>query len=192
MESRQESSVQAPVAVAAGAGTSSAGAVVPFRRPRSGVVLSIEVPEGHCPKCVAPRPADAQSCRACGLVFAHASPGLFAFPPELVSGWEELAPSWEDLAAHERFLAAASDRGQLAEAAKLYRIRLVQAPSDPMAARAREEALRLVAIPVAAAAQSRPRPSTEKPPMDLRRALTYSGVVLLLCWGAWILWSLLE
>lgn len=103
------------------------------------------VPEGRCPKCIAPRPEGAQVCRQCGLVFANFVPSEQQPSEELVAAWKELASRWDDLPAHDQALAGATVRGELAAMGRLYRIRLARQPMDPVAQRGRDEVLRLAA-----------------------------------------------
>ena len=101
------------------------------------------VPEGRCPKCVAPRQPDALACNQCGLVFDNFVAGEHRSSPELEVVWKELVARWDDLAAHDRALASAAARGELAVMGRLYRIRLARQPRDPIATRGRDEVLRL-------------------------------------------------
>jgi hypothetical protein len=103
------------------------------------------VPEDRCPKCVAPRPEGALSCHGCGLVFANFVAAESTPSDELQAAWKDLTSHWGDVAAHDRVLAAAAVRGDLAAAGRLYRIRLARQPRDPLAVRGRDEVLRLAA-----------------------------------------------
>lgn len=127
------------------------------------------VPEDRCPKCIAPRPAGALSCRQCGLVFANFVAAESAPSAELQAAWKELAGHWDEVASHDRVLAAAAMRGELAAAGRLYRIQLARQPRDPMAARGRDEVLRL-------AATTSPL-TPEPPPVDPEQAKKAIAVV---------------
>jgi hypothetical protein len=65
--------------------------------------------------------------------------------PELRAAWTELAGQWDDLAAHDRTVALAATRGELAAVGRLYRIHLARQPRDPIATRGRDEVLRRAA-----------------------------------------------
>jgi hypothetical protein len=101
-----------------------------------------EVPPGRCPKCVAPRPSSGSSCHQCGLVFANFVAAESEPSPELRAAWTGLIGRWDDMGAHDRTMAAAVARGELAAVGRLYRIRLARQPRDPIATRGRDEVLR--------------------------------------------------
>jgi len=104
------------------------------------------VPEDRCPKCVAPKPlGGGLSCHQCGLVFANFVAVESEPSGELKAAWKELAAHWDDAAFHDRVLAGAAVRGDLASAGRLYRIHLARRPRDPMASRGRDEVIRLAA-----------------------------------------------
>ena len=102
----------------------------------------LEVPPGHCPKCVAPRRGNSQACAQCGLVF-----DLFQAEEQqpsgwLVTSWKELVSSWERPEAHERFVQDALLHQELLAAGRLYRIRLARQPNDAMAMHGRDALVR--------------------------------------------------
>jgi hypothetical protein len=101
------------------------------------------VPDGHCPKCVAPRPAQASSCAQCGLAFANFNLEALEPSPALAEQFQHLLSNWEDIDKHDRLIQAALVQGELATVGRLYRIRLARAPQDAYAARGRDEVLRL-------------------------------------------------
>jgi len=101
------------------------------------------VPQDRCPKCVAPRPEGAAICRQCGLAFVNFVALEHQPPAELQESWKALAARWDDLGAHDRVMASATARGELAALGRLYRIRLARQPLDPIAQRGRDEVLRL-------------------------------------------------
>jgi hypothetical protein len=102
-----------------------------------------EVPEGHCPKCIAVRPASASSCAQCGLVFANFKREEVEPSASIAEQFQQLLSQWEDGGGHDRVLQTALIRGELASVGRLYRIRLAHVPQDPYAARGRDEVLRL-------------------------------------------------
>ncbi|MDC0712993.1 hypothetical protein POL68_31315 [Stigmatella sp. ncwal1] len=113
------------------------------------------VPPGFCPKCIAVRRAGAESCAACGLVYANFSPEEQRPSEDLQAAWLSVLGRWDDRDAHDRLLSLAVGRGELAMAGRLYRIRLAQAPEDLYAQRGRDEVVRLAsASPVAFAPTS--------------------------------------
>lgn len=132
------------------------------------------VPEGHCPKCVAPRREGALSCTQCGLVFANALDAEHHPSPEMLAAVRDLATRWEDPAAHERLVAAALARGELALAGRLYRIRLARQPQDAFAQRGRDEVLRLASTAGALAVPAKEEPGTA------RRVGTYAVALVIL------------
>jgi hypothetical protein len=106
-----------------------------------------DVPEGHCPKCVASRPPEALACPACGLVFSNWAPEEHTLPAPLADAWHRLQARWGEVGAHDAFLAQAQRVGQLAAAGRLYRIQLARRPGEAQARRALEEVVRLALLP---------------------------------------------
>lgn len=127
------------------------------------------VPAGFCPKCISPRPANAQACPQCGLSFDKVEEQDYRPPPNVAALWSELAPHWDDSQAHDHFLKAAFALGELAAAGRLYRLRLAQAPADLLAARGRDEVLRLATVGT---------PVFSKEPADVQRVLRWQHVAL--------------
>ncbi len=101
------------------------------------------VPEGFCPKCIAVRRDDAPACAACGLIFANFVPAEHRPSEPLRQAWLGVLSHWDDRDAHDNLLSLAMGRGELAQAGRLYRIRLAQAPDDLYAQRGRDEVVRL-------------------------------------------------
>lgn len=115
------------------------------------------VPPGFCPKCISVRKEGAESCAACGLVYANFDPREQRLSEELKSAWLSVLERWDDRDAHDRLVALALGRGELAAAGRLYRIRLAQAPDDLYAQRGRDEVVRVAAAsPVTFKAESAP------------------------------------
>jgi hypothetical protein len=108
---------------------------------------AFEVPDGHCPKCISKRAAEALACPMCGLVFAAAQDATFTPSDWLKGEWQELLRAWGDEERHERLRTDAMSKGELAEAGRLYRLRLAAQPQDPYALKGRDEVLRLVVLP---------------------------------------------
>ncbi len=72
-------------------------------------------------------------------------PEEFHGSPALHSTWLGVLELWESKGAHDKVLALASERGELAILGRFYRIRLAHFPEDAQAKRGREEVLRLAA-----------------------------------------------
>lgn len=97
------------------------------------------VPDGHCPKCIAARDPDAQSCRQCGLVYVNFRSEEVAPSTTLSQVFIAALERWEDPAAHDAVLDTAARGGELPAAGRLYRIRLAESPHDLVAQKARDE-----------------------------------------------------
>jgi len=119
--------------------------VTPIRPPTAENPFA--VPDGHCPKCIARRAPQALACPSCGLVFAQAGTDTFAPSDWLKNEWLLLLQEWADESRHEQLRGEAMNRGELAEAGRLYRLRLAEQPNDPLALRGRDEVLRLAVLP---------------------------------------------
>lgn len=117
------------------------------------------VPEGFCPKCIAQRRDEAPACVACGLIFANFVPAEHRPSEPLRQAWLGVLSRWDDRDAHDRLLSLAMGRGELAQAGRLYRIRLAQAPEDLYAQRGRDEVVRLGLASASAATLAR-KPSS--------------------------------
>jgi uncharacterized Zn finger protein (UPF0148 family) len=130
------------------------------------------VPAGFCPKCISVRKEGAESCAACGLMYAIFDPSEQRVSEPLRAAWLSVLERWDDRDAHDRLLSLAVGQGELAAAGRLYRIRLAQAPDDVYAQRGRDEVLRL-ATASQAAFKPTPTPSTSK-------AQVVGGVLLFL------------
>ena len=105
----------------------------------------VDPPADHCPKCVAPWPTrgNTKSCARCGLA-AHRRKSKPYHPKRgLARRWDALLSRWDDASEHNRFLAAAVEKGDLAAAGRLYAVYLAHRPSDAQAVRARDEVIRL-------------------------------------------------
>ncbi len=100
-------------------------------------------PPGYCPKCIGGRKEGAVVCPYCGLEYARFRAEEFRPSPVLHSTWQGVLELWESKGAHDKVLALASERGELATLGRLYRIRLARFPEDAQAKRGREEVLRL-------------------------------------------------
>jgi hypothetical protein len=116
------------------------------------VELAFEAPAGFCPKCIAPRSAEAKSCPSCGLDFSKALSGDVQPSAALRSAFSALSAQWADAAAHARLLHLARDLGELAAAGRLYRIRLAGAPQDGVARASLEATVKMASAPVSVAA----------------------------------------
>ncbi|WP_163994473.1 hypothetical protein [Pyxidicoccus caerfyrddinensis] len=127
--------------------------------PLTGETL-FEAPPGACPKCVAPRREDAESCAQCGLVYVNFTPDEHRPSEVLAEAWQSLAAEhWDDWEAHDRLMTLAMGRGELAMLGRLYRLRLARAPDDVMAQRGRDELVRRATLVVPATAEVSSGPS---------------------------------
>ncbi len=127
-------------------------------------------PSGYCPKCIGVRRDGAVVCPFCGLEYARFRGEDFEPSTALYSTWQGVWQLWESKSAHDKVLALASERGELALLGRLYRIRQAYYPDDAAAKRGREEVLRL------ASASSGLMPS-EKPDKRTKMKTAVMGVV---------------
>ena len=102
-------------------------------------------PAGFCPKCIGVRKEGAVVCPFCGLDYARFKADESRPGGAVASTWLGVLELWDSRGAHDKVLALASERGELAALGRLYRIRLARNPEDAMAKRGREEVLRLAA-----------------------------------------------
>ncbi len=100
-------------------------------------------PPGHCPKCIARRGEGARQCAFCGLDYELYQPEELEPSETLATAWRGVWESWERPETHDKVLALAAEKGELAALGRLYRIRLAHLPEDAMAHRGRDEVLRL-------------------------------------------------
>lgn len=113
-------------------------------------------PAGHCPKCIAPRDARAQSCPQCGLSFTQTDEASASDTPDwLKQAWRELLREWGAEPKHDALRAQAGVQGALMALGRLYRIRLAQMPTDPFGIRGRDELVRLASAPMGLTAVTR-------------------------------------
>ena len=106
-----------------------------------------EVPDGRCPKCVAPRQPKSPTCSQCGLAFAQFDPANVAVAPWLERAWVALLADWGNEAKHAEVRARAQAELDLASVGRLYRLRLAAHGEDPFALRGRDEVLRMALVP---------------------------------------------
>ena len=127
-------------------------------------------PPGFCPKCIGARKEGAVVCPFCGLEYARFRLDELRPSPVLTSTWLGVLEQWESKGAHDKVLAMASEKGELAALGRLYRIRQARWPEDAMAKRGREEVLRLAAAGSGL---------THSAPPDRRAKLKAVGLALL-------------
>jgi len=96
-----------------------ANAVIP--PPQPGVVRgsTIQIPPGHCPKCITLRAREALICPACGLVFANFRAEEHQPSAALESAWRGLEERWSRQEEHDKFLQLAFNMDELARAGRL-------------------------------------------------------------------------
>ncbi len=117
---------------------------------------TIQIPPGHCPKCITPRTTQALICNACGLVFANFRAEEHQPSAALESAWRGLEERWNKQEEHEKFLQMAFNMNELARAGRLYRIRLAAIPDDSHAKVALESMVRMASTAATAAAKTDP------------------------------------
>jgi hypothetical protein len=117
---------------------------------------TIQIPPGHCPKCITPRTTQALICNACGLVFANFRAEEHQPSAALESAWRGLEERWSKQEEHDKFLQMAFNMDELAKAGRLYRIRLAAIPDDPQAKVALESMVRMASTAATAAAKTDP------------------------------------
>lgn len=127
-------------------------------------------PPGFCPKCIGVRKEGAVVCPYCGLDYARFKAEESRPSGAVASTWLGVLELWESKGAHDKVLALASERGELAALGRLYRIRLARSPEDALAKRGREEVLRLAAASSTLLAT---------PPPDKRTKLRMAGLGVL-------------
>jgi len=132
-----------------------ANPVVP---PQPGVTRgsTVQIPPGHCPKCITPRTREALVCPACGLVFANFRAEDHQPSAALESAWRGLEDRWDRQDEHEKFLQMAFNMDELARAGRLYRIRLATTPDDAPAKAALESLVRMASTAATAASKTDP------------------------------------
>jgi hypothetical protein len=98
-----------------------------------------------CPKCGKKRPAQAESCPRCGLVFAlwkaEAGVPLAPLDERGLAMWQEIQVEWSASARHEEFLKHCLQTNTLAAAGRLYREWLDDHPGDVVAAQMQSQIL---------------------------------------------------
>jgi hypothetical protein len=137
---------------------------------------SFAPPPGHCPKCIAVREPELQSCPQCGLVFENFVEAEVALVPPLRERWSALLGRWSEPGEHELLLRHAADADQLPQLARVYRIRLARVPNDAQARRALEQ---LVATISSASLKPASAPANPRWVRWLTWAVALAGLVVL-------------
>jgi len=117
---------------------------------------TVQIPPGHCPKCIAPRTREATLCPACGLLFANFRAEDHQPSASLEAAWYGLADRWDRPEEHEKFLQLAFNLDELAKAGRLYRIKLANSPDDVQAKTALEAMVRMASTAASLAARTDP------------------------------------
>lgn len=108
-----------------------------------------KVPEGVCPKCLATRAAERDTCPHCGIEFARFEEAT-ALPPQwLKDAWVELLRDWGNEKLHGQLRRKAQQADALPSIGRLYRIRQAWVPEDPIAEEGRADILRLASMNIA-------------------------------------------
>ncbi|MDP1828894.1 MAG: hypothetical protein Q8L48_36875 [Archangium sp.] len=102
------------------------------------------LPEGVCPKCIAPR-ATTPSCPYCGILFESFDEASVLPPKWLREEWVEVLRDWGNAPRHAQLRRKAQQTDALAAVGRLYRLRQAAVPEDPVAEEGRADVLRLAA-----------------------------------------------
>jgi len=105
------------------------------------------VPEGVCPKCIAPRAAG-EACPHCGIFFASFDETMVLPPKWLREEWTELMRDWGNEQKHQHLRRKAQQADALAAVGRLYRMRQSAVPEDPVAEEGRAEVVRMAAVAI--------------------------------------------
>ena len=105
------------------------------------------VPDGVCPKCIAPR-GEASSCPHCGVLYESFDEAAVLLPKWLQEEWVSLLRDWADESKHGLLRRKAQQVDSLAALGRLYRIRQAFVPEDPVAEEGRADVLRLAAVAI--------------------------------------------
>ncbi len=105
------------------------------------------LPEGVCPKCIAPH-AESASCPYCGILFESFDESSLALPKWLKEQWVALLRDWGNEALHTQMRRKAQQAEGLAALGRLYRVRQSIVPEDPIAEEGRADVLRLAAVAI--------------------------------------------
>jgi hypothetical protein len=103
-----------------------------------------QLPEGVCPKCIAPK-SPAASCPHCGILFESFDEATILLPKWLREAWVEQLRDWGNEAKHVQLRRKAQQLDALAMLGRLYRLRQAMVPEDPIAAEGRADVLKLAA-----------------------------------------------
>lgn len=133
-----------------------------------------KVPEGVCPKCLATRGAERDTCPHCGIEFARFEEATVLPPQWLKDAWVELLRDWSNEKLHGQLRRKAQQADALPSIGRLYRIRQAWVPEDPIAEEGRADILRLASMNIAF--------RTPQVDDDRRRKVIIGGVALL-CLG---------
>lgn len=105
------------------------------------------VPEGVCPKCIAPR-SPTSSCPQCGILYESFDEAAVLLPKWLREEWVELLRDWANESKHSQLRRKAQQVDALAALGRLYRVRQAFVPEDPVAEEGRADVLRLAAVAI--------------------------------------------
>lgn len=144
------------------------------------------LPEGVCPKCIAPR-AVTPSCPSCGLLFETFDETTVPMPRWLREEWVELLRDWANEPRHVQLRRKGQQADALAALGRLYRIRQAFVPEDPIASEGRADVLRLAAMGISFRAQDGDETARRK-----RKVLVTIGAVLAFVFALSLLVQLLR
>lgn len=107
------------------------------------------IPDGVCPKCIAPKSAT-PACPHCGILFeSFAEATSILLPKWLRDEWVELLRDWGNEGKHVQLRRKSQQLDALAMLGRLYRLRQAAVPEDPVAAEGRADVLKLAAGSIA-------------------------------------------
>ena len=107
-----------------------------------------QIPEGVCPKCIGPK-SSSPSCPHCGILFETFDEATILLPKWLREEWVDLLRDWGNEAKHTQLRRKSQQLDALAMVGRLYRMRQVAVPEDPVAAEGRADVLKLAAGTIA-------------------------------------------
>jgi hypothetical protein len=131
-----------------------------------------QIPEGVCPKCIGPKSAS-PSCPHCGILFESFDEATILLPKWLREEWVALLRDWGNEAKHSQLRRKSQQLDALAMVGRLYRMRQVSVPEDPVAAEGRADVLKLAAGSIAF------RPSGDDE-VERRKKLVLTGIFAVL------------
>ncbi len=107
------------------------------------------VPRGTCPKCIAARSPEAAACPSCGLKFSRFHASSVEPSEGMLQAFAWLQAGDAKVEEHQRLLARADLMGELPQVVRLYRIWLARSPSNAIAEKVLQEAVKIASAQLA-------------------------------------------